>query len=159
MSMIATPASYDCGSLLVSSMLVVRCTRLVRNVRSLKLQNNPFLLRITNMVSFYSRITPTPTMNTKTNDFASISDAEVINALFPPESRSPSPNNDTPSTLAAGQDASMFHHIEVSTRSEDQMQTNTKYCPRCSQKLMTGSTSILRATHKNAMCQKGHFAC
>ncbi|KAG9646063.1 hypothetical protein KCU95_g5063, partial [Aureobasidium melanogenum] len=77
------------------------------------------------MVSFYSRITPTPTMNTKTNDFASISGAEVINALFPPESRSPSPNNDTPSTLAAGQDASMFHHIEVQPKTDDWIDVDT----------------------------------
>lgn len=157
--MITTPASYDCGFLLVSSMLVVCCNRLVKNVKSLKFQNNPFLLRITNMVSFYLENDPTPTMNTKTNDFTSISDAEVMCYLFSPESRSPSPSNGTTCTLAAGEDASIFHPIEVSTILEDQMQTNTKYRPRCSQKLMTGSTSILRAIHKNAMCQRGRLAC
>lgn len=157
--MIATPTSYDCRFLPVSSMLVVCCIRLVRNVKSLKLQNNLFLLRITNIVFFYLEHATTSTMNTKTHDFTSISDAEVIYYLFSPESRSPSLNNDIPYTLAAVEDASMFHPIEVSTILEDQMQTNTKYRPRSSQKLMTGSTSILRAIHENAMCQIGRFAC
>ncbi|KAG9523002.1 hypothetical protein KCV07_g2635, partial [Aureobasidium melanogenum] len=66
-------------------------------------------------------------MNTKTHDFTSISDAEVIYYLFSPESRSPSPNpnNDIPCTLAAGEDASMFHPIEVQPKTDDWIEVDT----------------------------------
>ncbi|KAG9528517.1 hypothetical protein KCU93_g4219, partial [Aureobasidium melanogenum] len=77
------------------------------------------------MVSFYLENDPTSTMNTKTNDFTSISDAEVMYYLISPESRSPSPSNGTTCNLAAGEDASMFHPIEVQPKTDDWIDVNT----------------------------------
>ncbi|KAH0154319.1 hypothetical protein KCU67_g9107, partial [Aureobasidium melanogenum] len=64
-------------------------------------------------------------MNTKTHDFTPVSDAEVMYYLFSPESRSPSPSNGAPCTLAAGEDASMFHHIEVQPKTDDWIDVDT----------------------------------